>query len=147
MLPNGKKIMRRPQAPRFSHRYPTTGVLWAEGWSEVLVTRSKSPTFSRPSWGFSESRTSWLHNADDIAPYQNDRIYNRRLIEQTGGKYIELWVNTPLKVCEKRDVKGLYKLAREGKIKQFTGISDPFEEPTNADIIITEENYDFSDLF
>ena len=83
----------------------------------------------------------------NIAPYNIDRLYNRNLIESIGGKYIELWVNTPLEVCEARDVKGLYKLAREGKIKQFTGISDPFDEPTNADVIITDEDYDFSDLF
>ena len=73
----------------------------------------------------------------NIAPYQDDREYNRKLIESIGGKYIEIWVDTPLEECEKRDVKGLYKLAREGKIKEFTGISDPFEEPVNCDYRIT----------
>ena len=53
------------------------------------------------------------------------------------SKYIEIWVDTPLEECEKRDVKGLYKLAREGKIKEFTGISDPFEKPLNCDYRIT----------
>jgi adenylylsulfate kinase-like enzyme len=52
------------------------------------------------------------------------------------GNYIEIFVDTPLEVCESRDVKGLYKLAREGKIKEFTGISDPFEKPVNPDILI-----------
>ena len=82
----------------------------------------------------------------NIAPYDKDRLANRSLIERIGGKYIEIFVNTPLEVCEQRDVKGLYKLAREGVIKQFTGISDPFDEPTKCNIIINNENYDFNDL-
>ena len=69
----------------------------------------------------------------NIAPFENDRKVNRDLISQYGG-YIEVYVDTTLDECEKRDVKGLYKLAREGKIKQFTGISDPFEEPVNCSI-------------
>ena len=52
------------------------------------------------------------------------------------GKYIEVHVDTSLSVCEERDIKGLYKLARDGVIKQFTGISDPFEESSNCDIKI-----------
>ena len=82
----------------------------------------------------------------NIAPYNEDRLANRKLIESIGGKYIEIWVNTPLEICEKRDVKGLYKLAREGKIKEFTGISDPFEEPTNPELIITENKTDLTVL-
>jgi sulfate adenylyltransferase len=70
----------------------------------------------------------------NIAPYNEDRIYNRQLIEGMGGKYIEVHVDTPIDVCEDRDVKGLYKKARAGQIKQFTGISDPFERPTNSDL-------------
>jgi len=50
------------------------------------------------------------------------------------GNYVEIYVKTSLDVCEERDVKGLYKLAREGKIKEFTGISDPYEEPEGAEI-------------
>jgi adenylylsulfate kinase-like enzyme len=49
---------------------------------------------------------------------------------------VEIYVKTSLEVCEKRDVKGLYKLAREGKIKEFTGISDPYEEPEGAEIVV-----------
>ena len=82
----------------------------------------------------------------NIAPYDEDRLFNRNLIEGIGGKYVEIWVNTSLEVCERRDVKGLYKLAREGKIKQFTGISDPFEKPTKCDIEIISENYDIKDI-
>ena len=63
-----------------------------------------------------------------IAPYLSDRDSNRDLISSYGG-YIEVFVNTSLEVCESRDSKGLYKLAREGKLKEFTGISDPYEKP------------------
>ena len=70
-----------------------------------------------------------------IAPYEHDRIVNKRLIDPLGG-YIEIFVNTSLETCEQRDSKGLYKLARKGVIKDFTGISDPYEKPINADIIV-----------
>ncbi len=69
----------------------------------------------------------------NIAPYEEDRQYNREKIGQN-GKYIEVYVDTPIKICEQRDPKGLYKLAREGKIKEFTGISDPYELPVNPEI-------------
>ena len=70
-----------------------------------------------------------------IAPYESDRNFNKQLISKYGG-YIEVFVSTPLEVCEQRDSKGLYALARKGVIKEFTGISDPYEEPENPDIII-----------
>jgi sulfate adenylyltransferase len=78
----------------------------------------------------------------NIAPYEVDREHNRKLISNLGN-YIEIYVKTDLEVCENRDIKGLYKLAREGIIKSFTGISDPFEVPKNADIIVDgSENLD-----
>lgn len=70
-----------------------------------------------------------------IAPYKKDRRFNRKLISKLGG-YIEIYVSTSIDKCEERDVKGLYKLARAGVIKEFTGISDPYEAPENAEIII-----------
>jgi sulfate adenylyltransferase len=73
--------------------------------------------------------------AANIAPYEEDREINRKSIS-SNGNYIEIFVNTSLDVCEERDIKGLYKLARQGIIKQFTGISDPFEEPYNAEIVL-----------
>ena len=69
----------------------------------------------------------------NIAPYDEDRQLNREKISQN-GQYIEIYVDTPIKVCEQRDPKGLYKLARAGKIKEFTGISDPYETPNNSEI-------------
>ena len=73
-----------------------------------------------------------------IAPYSLDRKWNRELISNYGG-YIEVFVNTSLEVCESRDSKGLYKLAREGKIKEFTGISDPYETPENPEIVLNSD--------
>ena len=70
-----------------------------------------------------------------IAPYKKDRRSNRDLISKLGG-YIEIHVSTSIEKCEERDAKGLYKLAREGVIKEFTGISDPYEAPENAEIVI-----------
>ena len=73
-----------------------------------------------------------------IAPYELDRGINRSLISNYGG-YIEIFVNTPLGTCEKRDVKGLYKLARAGKLSEFTGISDPYEVPKKPEIVINSD--------
>jgi sulfate adenylyltransferase len=73
----------------------------------------------------------------NIAPYEEDRAYNRDLIS-LHGDYIQIFVNTSLEECERRDVKGLYRAARAGTIKQFTGISDPFEIPTNSEWIVEE---------
>jgi len=70
-----------------------------------------------------------------IAPYEADRRSNRELIAPLGG-YIDIHVNTSLEKCEERDVKGLYELARKGVIKEFTGISDPYEVPENAEIVV-----------
>ena len=76
-----------------------------------------------------------------IAPYRLDRQFNRKMIDPLGG-YVEVFVNTPLEICEQRDVKGLYAKARKGLLKQFTGIDDPYEKPENADIVIdsSDEN-------
>jgi sulfate adenylyltransferase len=71
----------------------------------------------------------------NIGPYDEDRLANRKIIGQY-GQYIEVYVKTNLSVCEERDCKGLYKLARAGKIKQFTGIDDPFEEPVNCEFVV-----------
>ena len=74
-----------------------------------------------------------------IAPYRLDRQFNRNMIDPLGG-YIEIFVSTPLEVCEQRDAKGLYAKARKGILKQFTGIDDPYEKPRNAEIVINSSN-------
>lgn len=65
-----------------------------------------------------------------ISPYQELRDEVRSRI----GDFVEVYVNAPLEVCEQRDVKGLYKKARSGEIKNFTGIDDPYQAPTNPDV-------------
>jgi bifunctional enzyme CysN/CysC len=69
-----------------------------------------------------------------ISPFRAERQMVRELMEP--GEFIEVYVSTPLSVAEKRDVKGLYKKARQGQIKHFTGIDSPYEEPEDADIIV-----------
>src|SRR5207245_8961178 len=70
-----------------------------------------------------------------IAPYDSTRRDVRRMVE-AGGGFVLVHVATPIEVCEARDRKGLYAKARAGVLKEFTGISDPYEEPTDADLVI-----------
>lgn len=69
-----------------------------------------------------------------ISPFKNDRERARAIVGEEN--FIEIYVSTPLEECEKRDVKGLYKKARNGEIPNFTGISSPYEEPERAEIRI-----------
>lgn len=71
-----------------------------------------------------------------ISPYIADRDQVRQLHADAGLSYFEVYVKCPLEVAEERDPKGLYKKARAGEIKGFTGIDDPYEEPTDAEIVI-----------
>jgi len=73
-----------------------------------------------------------------IAPYEKSRRVNRELIS-SNGTYIEIYVSTPIGVCKNRDPKGLYKRVEAGKIKNFTGIDDPYEEPKSADMELDTE--------
>ena len=69
-----------------------------------------------------------------VSPYRATRNECRAMVGS--DRFIEIFVDAPLNVCEERDVKGMYRLAREGKIKNFTGIDDPYEPPHNAEIVI-----------
>jgi bifunctional enzyme CysN/CysC len=70
-----------------------------------------------------------------ICPYAHDRAVVRELQEEDGIPFLEVFVNTPLEICEARDPKGLYKRARSGQIPNFTGVSDPYEVPENPDLV------------
>ncbi|MBI3316036.1 MAG: adenylyl-sulfate kinase [Candidatus Omnitrophica bacterium] len=74
-----------------------------------------------------------------VSPYRGMRQEARRLMEP---HFVEVYVRCPLRVCEERDVKGMYRLAREGKIKRFTGISDPYEEPLAPEIVVDTDRRD-----
>ncbi|GME85591.1 unnamed protein product [Ambrosiozyma monospora] len=69
-----------------------------------------------------------------ISPYRADRDEARKLHESAGLPFVEIYVDVPLEVAEKRDPKGLYKKARQGLIKNFTGIDDPYEAPEKPEI-------------
>jgi len=69
-----------------------------------------------------------------ISPYKAIRDQVRRQVEADGGKFIEIFMDTPIETCIQRDPKGLYKKALAGEIKQFTGIDDPYEPPDNPEI-------------
>lgn len=69
-----------------------------------------------------------------ISPYRQDRDRNRALLKK--GEFIEIFVKAPLRICEERDPKGLYQKARAGTIPEFTGISAPYEEPLNPELVI-----------
>lgn len=72
-----------------------------------------------------------------VSPFKSDRKLVRELLQP--DEFTEIFIDTPLNICEERDVKGLYKKARAGEIKDFTGISSPYEPPDNAEIIIRTE--------
>jgi adenylylsulfate kinase len=69
-----------------------------------------------------------------ISPFRQDRDVVRSMVDES--EFIEIYCNTPLAVCEERDVKGLYQKAREGTISEFTGISSPYEAPLKPEIVV-----------
>jgi adenylylsulfate kinase len=72
-----------------------------------------------------------------ISPFKADREKVKEIVGEEN--YVEVFVNTPLEVCEQRDVKGLYKRARAGEVKNFTGIDSPYETPENPDMVIATD--------
>lgn len=82
-------------------------------------------------------------SASFVSPFEKDR----ELVKNIIGKvhFIEIYVSTPLSECERRDVKGLYRKARNGEILDFTGISSPFEEPKSPDLSIDTTNTSIAD--
>lgn len=78
-----------------------------------------------------------------ISPFKADREQVKRIVGEEN--YVEVFVDTPLEVCEQRDVKGLYKKARAGEVKNFTGIDSPYEVPTHADVTIRTAELSIND--
>src|SRR5215217_9707098 len=72
-----------------------------------------------------------------ISPYREIRNEAREMMD---GRFIEAYVKASVEVCEDRDVKGLYEKARRGEIKEFTGVSDPYEPPENPELVLETEN-------
>jgi adenylylsulfate kinase len=73
-----------------------------------------------------------------ISPYRKDRDAARELLGN--GRFVEIFVKASIDICEKRDPKGLYQKAKDGVIKEFTGISAPYEEPLNPEIVLDADN-------
>lgn len=76
-----------------------------------------------------------------VSPFEEDRKMARRIHSESDLPFFEIFVDTPLKVCEARDVKGLYRKARQGTIKGFTGIDQNYDRPSSPDLVVTTENY------
>jgi adenylylsulfate kinase len=116
----------------------------------VRTHLSKGLTFSKEDRDINIRRIGFVCNlltrngvnsiAAAISPYRNIRDENRKMIAGDGGQFIEVYVNTPVELCEKRDVKGLYKKARAGQLKGFTGVDDPYEPPARPEIEIHTAN-------
>ncbi|HXV66203.1 MAG TPA: adenylyl-sulfate kinase [Nitrosopumilaceae archaeon] len=75
-----------------------------------------------------------------VSPYVSNRDNARKVID-SGDKFFEVYVKCTLEKCEERDVKGMYKKARAGQIKNFTGLDDPYEPPTNPELILDTEKH------
>lgn len=78
-----------------------------------------------------------------ISPFENERQMAKDIVGK--DNFIEVYIKTPLEVCEERDPKGLYKKARTGEIPMFTGIDSPYEEPTNPDMFIKTDKMSIED--
>ena len=71
-----------------------------------------------------------------ISPYAAIRDAVRRQVEADGGRFVEIYMDTPIQECMRRDVKGLYKKALAGQLKGFTGVDDPYEAPVKAELVV-----------
>jgi adenylylsulfate kinase len=108
----------------------------------VRTHLSKGLGFSREDRDTNIRRIGWVchvltkHGVPNIAaaisPYRSVRDEVRKMV----GRFVEVYAECPLAVCEQRDVKGLYRKARAGEIKQFTGIDDPYEAPLNPEVTL-----------
>lgn len=79
-----------------------------------------------------------------ISPFKADRQQARSLLE--GSEFIEVYVDTPIEICEQRDPKGLYEKARKGEIPHFTGISSPYEAPVNPEITVKTNEFEIEEV-
>jgi adenylylsulfate kinase len=114
----------------------------------VRTHLSKGLGFSKEDRDTHIERVGWVasrltrHGAAVIAaaisPYEETRLTARRLVEEWGA-FVEVFVKSSVEECARRDVKGLYQKAFRGEIKEFTGVSDPYEEPANPELVLDTE--------
>jgi len=140
---SGKSTLAEALKGHLEEKYPCKEVTLLD--ADIIRTHlSKGLGFSKEDRSMNVRRIGYVASeivrhggivlVANIAPFQEDRAFNRKLIEAY-GTYVEFFVNTCVDECERRDVKGLYKAARAGTLKNFTGVSDPFEVPTDAVIV------------
>jgi sulfate adenylyltransferase len=77
-----------------------------------------------------------------IAPYREARAAVRSMVEATGALYIEVYLSTPVEICERRDPKGHYRKARDGGVPLFTGVNDPYEPPLSPTLALDTSKHD-----
>ncbi|SEJ40674.1 adenylyl-sulfate kinase [Demequina mangrovi] len=140
---SGKSTIAR-LVTRYLRTHGTQKVTLLDG-DEVRAMLSSGLGFSRADRELNVRRIGWAGTlvssyggiavAAPIAPYASMRAEVRQMAERV-GRFVLVHVATPLEVCEARDRKGLYAKARAGEIKEFTGISDPYETPKDADIVV-----------
>jgi len=137
---SGKSTLANALKGKIQEEYPSREVTLLDA-DEIRTNLSKGLGFTKEDRSTNVRRIGYVASeivrhggivvVANIAPYQEDRDFNRKLVS-AHGSYVELYVDTPIGVCEDRDVKGLYKAARAGTLKGFTGVSDPFEVPTSC---------------
>src|SRR5881397_3175174 len=125
-------------------------VEWLDG-DEVREHLSKGLGFSKADRDTNIDRIGWVasrltrHGAavivSAISPYREARQRARDMIE-ANGTFVEVFVDASVDECARRDVKGLYEKAFKGEIKEFTGVSDPYEAPTNPELVIDTEQHE-----
>jgi adenylylsulfate kinase len=139
---SGKTTIAELVAPELERR--GLAVEWLDG--DVVRTHlSKGLGFSKEDRDTNIERIGWVasrltrHGAavivSAISPYEETRRKARALVEAEGA-FVEVHVATPVEECERRDVKGLYAKARAGEIPEFTGVSDPYEDPADPELRI-----------
>ena len=143
----GKSTLASKLRAKFQEEMPHKEVTILDA-DEIRTHLSKGLGFSRADRSTNVRRIGYVASeivkhggivlVANIAPYEEDRQYNRSMI-QAQGTYLEVFVDTAIEVCEERDVKGLYKAARAGTLANFTGVSDPFEVPLKADLVLKQD--------
>jgi adenylyl-sulfate kinase len=139
----GKSTLSIPVAALLLERGHRVEVLDGD---EVRTHLSKGLGFSKEDRDINIRRIGWVAKTLSkhgvvaitaaISPYRDIRDEVRKSVEHAGAGFVEVFVKCPIDVLAERDVKGLYKKAIAGEIKHFTGVSDPYEEPVDPDVLI-----------
>lgn len=141
----GKTTLAKAVVARIQEAYPWREVTYLDA-DEIRTHLSKGLGFTAVDRSTNVRRIGYVASeivrhggvvvVANIAPYAADRKWNRKLISGYGD-YVEVFIDAGVEVCESRDTKGMYKAAREGKLANFTGVSDPFEQPVGSELTLS----------